>query len=69
MRTLRSLPRNVRLGQIKNIVAYLHKERTVEPEKQFLLANSSETTFDSRQRLGKHVPTATDRHATMEVLL
>jgi hypothetical protein len=50
-------------------VTYLLKERTVEPEKQPLLANVSETTFVSRQRLGKHVPAATDTHATIEVLL
>jgi hypothetical protein len=41
----------------------------VEPEKQPLLANGSGTTFVSRQRLGKHVPAATDTHATIEVLL
>jgi ParB-like chromosome segregation protein Spo0J len=51
------------------IVAYLLKARTVEPEKQPLLANGSEIKFDSRQRLGKHVPAATDTHATIEVLL
>jgi hypothetical protein len=51
------------------IVAYLLKARTVEPEKQPLLANGFETTFISRQRLGKHVPAATDTHATIEVLL
>jgi hypothetical protein len=39
-----------------NIVAYLLKARTVEPEKQPLLANGYETTFLSGQRLGKHVP-------------
>jgi hypothetical protein len=33
-----------------NVVAYFVKERTVEPEKQPLLANGSETTFVSRQR-------------------
>jgi hypothetical protein len=31
------------------IVAYFLKARTVEPEKQPLLANGSETTFVSRQ--------------------
>jgi stage III sporulation protein SpoIIIAA len=41
----------------------------VEPEKQPLLANGSETTFVSKQRLGKHVPAATDTHATIEELL
>jgi hypothetical protein len=50
-------------------VAYLIKARTVEPEKQPLLANGFETTFVSRQRLGKHVPAATDTHAIIEVLL
>jgi hypothetical protein len=50
-------------------VAYLLKARIVEPEKQMLLANDSETKFVSRQRLGKHVPEATDIHATIEVLL
>jgi hypothetical protein len=34
-----------------------------------LIANDSETTFVSRQRLGKHLPAATDTHATIEVLL
>jgi hypothetical protein len=42
-------------------VAYLLKARTVEPEKQPLLANGSET-FVSTQRLGKHVPTATHKN-------
>jgi hypothetical protein len=41
----------------------------VEPEKKPLLRNGSETTFISRQRLRKHVPFATDTHATTEVLL
>jgi hypothetical protein len=50
-------------------VAYFLKARTVEPEKQLLLANGSETIFVSRQRLGKHVPAATDTHSTIEVLL
>jgi hypothetical protein len=50
-------------------VAYLLEARTVEPEKQQLLTNGSETTFVSRQRLGKHIPAATDKHATIEVLL
>jgi hypothetical protein len=50
-------------------VAYLLKARTVEPEKQPLLTNGPETTFVSRQRLGKHVPGVTDTHATIEVLL
>jgi hypothetical protein len=51
------------------VVADLLKTRTVEPEKQPLLANGSEATFVSRQRLGKHIPAATDTHATIEVLL
>jgi hypothetical protein len=51
-----------------NTVAYLLKATTVEPEKQPLLVNSSETTFIFRQRLGKRVPTVTDTHATIEVL-
>jgi hypothetical protein len=50
-------------------VAYLLKARTVEPEKQPLLANGSETTFVSRQRLGKHVSAEMDTHAVIEVLL
>jgi hypothetical protein len=50
-----------------NIVAYSLKASTEEPEKMLLLANGS--TFLSRQRLGKHVPAATDTHATIEVLL
>jgi hypothetical protein len=41
----------------------------VEPEKQPLLANESETTFVSRQWVSKHVPVATDTHATIEALL
>jgi hypothetical protein len=44
-----------------NIVAHLIKVRTVEPEKQPLLKNVSETTFVSRQLLGKHVPAANNR--------
>jgi hypothetical protein len=40
-----------------------------KPEKQLLLVNGSETTFISRQRLGNHVPAATNTHATIEVLL
>jgi hypothetical protein len=52
-----------------NIVAYLRKARTVEPEKQPLLVNGSETIFVSRQRHGKHVPAETDTHATIELLL
>jgi hypothetical protein len=41
----------------------------VQLEKQPLLANGSETTFVSRLRLGKQVPTATDTHAIIVVLL
>jgi hypothetical protein len=52
-----------------SIVAYLLKPRTVEPEKHPLLANGSERTFFSRQRLGKHVLAATDTHAKIEVHL
>jgi hypothetical protein len=51
------------------MMIFLFKGRTVEPEKQPLLANGSETTFVSRQRLRKHVPAATDKLATIEVLL
>jgi hypothetical protein len=36
------------------IVAYLLRAGTVEPEEQPLLANSSETTFVSRQRLQRN---------------
>jgi hypothetical protein len=50
-------------------VPYLLNARTVEPEKQPLLVNGSETIFVSRQRFAKHVPAATDKHATPEVLL
>jgi hypothetical protein len=39
-----------------------------KPEKQPLLANGSDTTSISRQRLGKHVNAATDTHAITEVL-
>jgi hypothetical protein len=41
----------------------------VDPEKQPLLLNGSETTLVSRQQLGKHVATTTEKHATIEVLL
>jgi hypothetical protein len=50
-------------------VAYLLKARTVEVEKEPLLANGPETTFVSRQRLGNYIPAATDTNATIEVLL
>jgi hypothetical protein len=49
-------------------VAYLLKARTVEPEKQPLLANGSETTFVSRQRLCKQVSAATDTHAKRDTV-
>jgi hypothetical protein len=48
---------------------YLLQARTVELEKQLLLANGCETTFVSRQRFGEHVPAAADEHATIQVLL
>jgi hypothetical protein len=50
-------------------VPYLLKARTVGPEKTPLLLSASETTYVSRQRLGKHVAAATDTHAAIEVLL
>jgi hypothetical protein len=50
-------------------VEYLLKARTVEPEKQPLLANGSETTFISSHRLDKHVPAAKDMHTTIQVPL
>jgi hypothetical protein len=53
----------------QHTVVYLLKAGTVEPEKQPLLANGSETTFISKQRLGKYVPATTNIHATTEVLL
>jgi hypothetical protein len=50
--TLRLCPRKVALPRsivddmwLQDIVAYSLKARTVEPEKQPLLANGSETTF------------------------
>jgi hypothetical protein len=54
---------------VLNIVAYLLKARTVEPEKQPLLADGSETTFVARKWVDEHVPAATDTNATIEVLL
>jgi hypothetical protein len=39
-----------RLRWVDNIVAYLLRARTVEPEKRPLLVNNSETTFVSRQQ-------------------
>jgi hypothetical protein len=50
-------------------VEYLLKARTLDPEKQLLVVNGSETTFISRQHLGKHVSAAMDTYATIEVLL
>jgi hypothetical protein len=50
-------------------MAYLLKAKTVEPEKQTLLSNGSETTFVSRQLLGKYLTASTDTNATIEVLL
>jgi hypothetical protein len=50
-------------------VTFLLKERTVELEKEPLSANGSQTTFVSRQRLGKHIPAATDEHVTIEIML
>jgi hypothetical protein len=41
----------------------------VEPEKQPLLANGSEQTFVSGQRLNKQFSMATNTHATIELLL
>jgi hypothetical protein len=52
-----------------NTAAYLLKANTEEPEKQPLLANGTETTFVSGQRLGKHVHATTDKHATIVALL
>jgi hypothetical protein len=40
------------------IVAYLLKTRTVEPEKQLLLANGSETTRFKATTINKQVPVA-----------
>jgi hypothetical protein len=64
--TLRT--RHVRISSLRT-VACLLKARTVEPDKQLLLANGSETTFVSRQRLRKHVPAAMDMHAIIKILL
>jgi hypothetical protein len=41
----------VSLKAFISIVAHLLKARTMEPEKQLLLVNGSETTFVSRQWL------------------
>jgi hypothetical protein len=53
---------------IYNIVAYLLKARTAEPEKQPLLVNGSEPTFISGQQLSKHIPAAMDMNTTIEEL-
>jgi hypothetical protein len=50
-------------------VIYLLKIRTTELGKRPLLVNGSDITLVARQRLGKHVPAATDKHAAVEVLL
>jgi hypothetical protein len=50
-------------------MAYLLKARKAGPEKQPLLANGSERTFVSSQRLGKHILAATDAHEIMNVFL
>jgi hypothetical protein len=42
-------------------VPYFLIARTVEPEKQPLLANGSETTFVPRKLLGKHVSAARNK--------
>lgn len=47
----------------------MFKTRTVGAEKQTLLANVSETTLVSTERLGKQVPAATDTRTTIEMLL
>jgi hypothetical protein len=49
-------------------MAYLLSGRTMESEKQPLLTNGSEATIISRPRIGKRVPMATDKYATIEVL-
>jgi hypothetical protein len=50
-------------------MVYLPKARTVESEKQPLLARGSEITFVSRHRLSKHVPATTDKYVTINLLL
>jgi hypothetical protein len=52
-----------------NIVAYLPRASTVEPEKQPLLGNISGLTSVSRKRLDKHIPMATNTHETIEIRL
>jgi hypothetical protein len=53
--TSHSLGNAVGSNFIQDGVAYLLKARTVEPEKQALVVNGSETTSVSTWRLGKHV--------------
>jgi hypothetical protein len=67
--TLHSLGNAIGSHLVQDNVAYVLIARSVEPEKQLLVANDSETTIISTQQLGKHVPVATDTHATIEVLL
>jgi hypothetical protein len=50
-----------------NNVTYLLKVGTVVTEEQLMLANGSETTFISRQWFSKHIPTAMDTHAIIQV--
>jgi hypothetical protein len=50
-------------------VAYLLKAGTVEHKKEPLLANGSEITFVSMQRLSKYVLAATNKHATIELFV
>jgi hypothetical protein len=61
-------PFNCLLFRPVYIVAYLLRARIMLPEKQPLLASDSKMIFVSRQRLGKHVPAATDAHSTIDVL-
>jgi hypothetical protein len=67
--TSHSLGNAIGRNFVQDSVAYLLKARTVDPEKQLLLANGSETIFISTKRLCKHVPVATDTQATIVVLL
>jgi hypothetical protein len=54
-----------RVKSVRSCVNVQGKARPVDPEKQPLLANGSETTIVCRQRLGKYVPAATDAYATI----
>jgi hypothetical protein len=67
--TLRASYQLLREAKSEYTVAYLLRAKTVEPEKQPLLANGSETTFVSRQLLGKHIPAATGMNTIIQVLL